>query len=218
MAEEQRFPRLSDEQKERLGEVFRDLAEEGNLQPKLHESLIGLDTNTYQGISFPDIHQKRSHFPPSELLSFAYDGTDAYATALLSTDTLLAPRCTMTVTCELRRVGNSEDLTIRYASSTDILIPELWGPRMAAFLNVFSPALATKAIHPASPIFCDKVGAPVWFAYPGKLRLSQSVLAELPQEKWPRATRRFVITDELRDRARNAAFLLTAHATRFHTG
>jgi hypothetical protein len=209
MSNERIYPRLTNEEKKHVLDQFRKIVESGDIGPTLHDSLIGIQQNDFN-VTWPGLTAEQSgkYRVPGELTTYAYNGIDAYATALLATDTLFAPNCRMTAYCSFQK-NEGGSLTLRYYSKTDRLTPELFGVRVAQFLQGFVAALASKGIEPKSPIFCNKVKAPAWFGFPGQMVLSKSVLASLPEANWPVASRSFIVTEELRAAARNAILLLT---------
>jgi hypothetical protein len=213
MSDDRIYSELTKEAQDRVLSEFKEYLERGDNFPKLHDSLIGLPqdefTVTWKGLNAEQTVGLRL---PAELTSFAYNGIDAYATALLAAGTLFWLGCVMTASCDFIR-NDDDSITLRYSSMTNALIPELFGDRIAQFLRGFVPALAAKNIKPDSPVFCDIVGAPAWFKSPGSMVLNKSSLAKIPEANWPVASRSFTITANLRQAAKNAILLLTASAT-----
>lgn len=210
MAEDRIDEPLDEEARHRVLSELRDWMEAGHCNYKLRDSLIDLDQTTYH-ISWPGLAKEDRPLlgAPGELISFGFNGTDAYATALLATNTPIQEGCTMTVSCRYRKHPD-DSLDLYFSSMTDTFMPTLSSTHdVAQFLNGFVPALESKNITPHGPVFCDSAGAPAWFGSPGKMLYSKSVLSQIPEPNWPVATRTFVVTQELRIRARNAVLLLT---------
>lgn len=209
MSEERPYAKLNQEERKRVANAFRAIAEAGDLSPKLHPSLIGIAADEYD-VDWPDpdvpAEGINRRLPP-ELTSYSYNCIDAYATALLATETFLAPGCRLTASCEFSPADN-DGITLRLSCNTSFLSPELFGDRLAAFLSGFVSALGSKGVSQPGMIFCDYLRAPAWFRSPGQMLLSKSNLADLPPEKWPVASRTLMVTDETRASARNAILLL----------
>jgi hypothetical protein len=212
MSDERRYEPLTQQQRDDLWRDFKIWAEEGYISHKLHESLIGIEPDEYK-VGWPDLNGERDLYRklPPELVSYSYDGIDAYAAALLATETLIAPNCLMTAWCEFKK-ADDDGVTLRFFSTTDSSVPELFGDRIPPFLTGFIAALESKSMPLKNSMCSDKVKAPAWFRSPGQMVLSKSSLAAIPESKWPIASRNFTVTEQVRAAARRSIMLLTLSA------
>jgi hypothetical protein len=210
LADERKYKRLSEEENQRVIAEFKNIVQEGLLSPKLHDSLIGLSaddiTVEWPGRTKGQADSLGLRVPP-EVISHAFNGIDAYVTALLATETQIFEGCTLTGHCRLEKQHESL-LNIRFYATTDVLIPELWGTRLLQMLHTVSPVMAVKGITNLGAVFADKARAPIWFAWPGQMILAKSTLAALSPDLWPVMSRSIKVTGEIRSRARNAVDLL----------
>jgi len=212
MSDERPYQALTPHQWDALCRDLKIWAEEGNISHKLHESLIGIAPDEYK-VGWPDLNGEPDLYRklPPELVSYSYDGIDAYAAALLATETLVAPNCLMTAWCEFKK-ADGDGVTLRFFSTTDSSVPELFDDRIPPFLTGFIAALESKSMPLKDAMFSDKVNAPAWFRSPGQMVLSKSSLAAIPEAKWPVASRNFTVTEQVRAAARHSIMLLTLSA------
>jgi hypothetical protein len=206
-----RWPALSEEQrKESLKELKRWL-EEGDCQPKMEPSLLGLDWSSFVTREFPECVDQTTFENPPEFISYAFSALDAYATAMLAAHFSYRSLGVLNFTCSLKRSGPESQMHLEFAT-----IPEQGRINpdsvMLEVLKSFPRLLQTKGIEAGAVFFLEGEGCAMQFAYPGHMIAKASpFLRDRPDDLWPQVTLSLTPTDELRIRAQDIlAFLLTS--------
>jgi hypothetical protein len=207
--ETRRYERLSEEQKDRVLSVFRSWLQAGFSQPKLDDSLLGLDWSLFHPRTFPGHENDTSFGTPPEFMMYAFYALDAYVTALLGTDLANREHGIFDYTCSLKQ-DTAADLQMELRSNPG---QRNTAPRrlMVQLLNSFPRLLKARGID-AEEIAYLSSGHRMQFAYPGQMVVSRSLyLCHRPAELWPAVTLRLAANYEIVTRARKiTTFLVEA--------
>jgi hypothetical protein len=207
-----RYKRLSEEEKHAVLSEWRSWLEEGFSQPKLEDSLIGLDWSLFRARTFPEHENDILFRTPPEFMMYAFSALDAYVTALLGTDSANPGHGIFDYTCSLKQ-GAAADLHMELNCSPE---QRNTGSRrlMLELLNSFPRLLEARGIETETVAYLIGPGHPMQFAYPGAMVASRSpYLCHRPAELWPAVTLSLAANDELVTRARKiTAFLMNAEA------
>jgi hypothetical protein len=214
IAEDQtrRYQPLSDEQRGRVLSAFRSWLQAGLCQPKLDDSLLGLDWSLFHPRTFPGHDNDTSFQTPPEFMSYAFSALDAYVTALLGTDIADRRHEVFEYTCSLKQDA-AADLQMELKSSPH---QRNTGSRslMLMLLHSFPRLLKARGIVAEEIPYLWGPGHRMQFAYPGQMVACRSpYLCDRPAELWPTITLSFAANYELVTRARKiTAFLRDAKA------
>jgi hypothetical protein len=210
--ETRRYERLSEEGKHAVLSDWRSSSEEGFSQPKLEDSLIGLDWSLFHPRTFPDHENDITFKRPPEFTMYAFSALDAYVTALLGTDSANPGHGIFDYTCSLKQ-GAAADLHMELNCSPE---QRNTGSRrlMLELLTSFPRLLEARGIETETVAYLIGPGHPMKFAYPGAMVASRSpYLCHRPAELWPAVTLSLAANNELVTRARKiTAFLVDAEA------
>jgi hypothetical protein len=185
--------------------------EEGDCQPKMEPSLLGLDWSSFVTRKFPEYADQTSFRNPPEFISYGFSALDAYTTAMLAAHFSYRSLGVLNFTCSLKRSGPESQMDLEFAT-----IPEQGRINpdsvMLEMLSTFPRLLQTKRIEAGSVFFLEGEGCAMQFAYPGKMVATASPsLRDRPDDLWPQVTLSLTPTDELRIRAQDIlAFLLSS--------
>lgn len=214
IAEDQtrRYEPLSEEQRHRVLSVFRSWLQAGFCQPKLEDSLLGLDWSLFHPRTFPGHENETSFGTPPEFMMYAFSALDAYVTALLATDLANRDHGIFDYTCSLKQDA-AADLQMELKSSPH---QRNTGSRslMLMLLHSFPRLLKARGIEADEIPYLRGPGHRMQFAYPGQMVACRSpYLCDRPTELWPAVTLSLAANDELVTRARKiTAFLMNAEA------
>ena len=203
---------LSEEGKHRVLSQVRRSLQAGFSQPKLDDSLLGLDWSLFQPRTFPGHENDTSFQTPPEFMMYALSALDAYVTALLGTDIADRGHGIFEYTCSLKQNATAE-LQMELKSSPHQ--PNTGSRRlMLQLLHSFPRLLKARGIEADEIAYLLGPGHRMQFAYPGQMVACRSpYLCDRPAELWPTVTLSFAANDELVTRARKiTAFLVDAKA------
>ena len=194
------FPRLSEEEKERVCREVARFLQAGDSAPRLDDSLLGLDWSLFHPRRFPGQEEDTTLITPPEFRSYAFSALDAYVIALLDGDPSKSPGRTLDCTCSLRQDAASR---LEMELKTNPCQTNIgWRWVMVNLLNSFPKLLRARGIK-ANEIAYLREGNYMKFAYPGQMVVSRSsYLCNRPLELWPSVTLVLPITDELVERAK----------------
>jgi hypothetical protein len=210
--ETRRYERLSEEGKQAVLSDWRSSSEGGFSQPKLEDSLIGLDWSLFHARTFPDHENDILFRTPPEFMMYALSTLDAYVTALLGTDSANPGHGMFDYTCSLRQ-GAAADLHMVLNCSPEQRSTDS-RRLMFELLTSFPRLLEARGIETGIVAYLIGPGHPMQFAYPGAMVASRSpYLCDRPAELWPAVTLSLAADDQLVTRARTiTAFLMNAEA------
>jgi len=207
-----RYERLSEEEKHAVLSEWRSWLQGGFSQPKLEDSLLGLDWSLFHARTFPEHENDITFRTPPEFMMYAFSALDAYVTALLGADSADRGHGIFDYTCRLKQ-GAAADLHMELKSSPE---QRTNGSRrlMLELLNSFPRLLKARGIETEAVYYLEGPGHPMQFAYPGAMVASRSpYLCDRPAGLWPAVTLSFAANDEVVTRARKiTAFLGDAEA------
>ncbi len=203
-----RWPALSEEEREATLREFKRWMEEGGCQPKLNPSLLGLDWDLFETREFPEYANEVCFGNPPEFVSLAFSALDAYATAILAAHLSFESLGGLKFTCSLKRRESQSPMYLEFATTPEQgrINPD---SIMTELLGSFPAILHARGFKDLAVMFMEGEGCVMEFEYPGHMLAEASpFLQNRPIDRWPKVTLHLVPAIELRDRAhRVLAFL-----------
>lgn len=196
-----RYPRLSEEQKDRVLTYVQTWIQAGFCSPTLEDSLLGLDWSLFGVGKVPGLDGDEILRTPPEFVIYGFSALDAYATAMLAAHFPHPVRGTWHYTCSLRQVGAAAGMQMEFVAEREEGTVDA-RTVMVELLDSFSQLLRARGIQADEVYFLDGVGCRMRVAYPGKMVAELSpYLRNRPADLWPSVTLSVAVTEELVTRA-----------------
>jgi hypothetical protein len=184
---------------------WKSSLEEGFCQPKIEDSMLGLDWSLFVSRDFPEHEGDTSFWNPPEFICYAYSTLDAYATAMLAAHFPRRPLGVLNFTCGLKQNKANARLQLEF-----VTMPERGsidsGTAMLELLSSFPELLRSRGIEAGVVYYLEGQGCPMRLAYPGQMLPTVSpFLRDRPLDLWPLVTLSILPTEELVTRAQSIA-------------